>query len=400
MKMYEIENKIFMHPDEWEQWMKKLPNPTDDFQRARNHYLCRNFYESKLVKVFRNAAAFFLIPVLFIVLRLNHFKKQKKNKQASKADAVLFCTNPKFRTYFEDVPDEIVEKYPNRVIYQSRGKKDILYSYCLNKEDGAFFRKAIMRYPFAFDMNLRVLSHISKIRYLLEEYHPKAFVSIQTERDFTTSLLAMYCENKGVEYIGFMHGECFKDLSHAYVRFTKFYVWDKYYIKQFAETGSPVDRFTTYESKRLEKRFVASENPKYYATYYLNGIESKESLDKLKTAFLRIDRGKCSIRPHPKLTDIHQLKELFSDTNIDIEDCSQISLKDSLENAKYIISKYSTVLSEAYYSNLNIVIDDFSDEQLYQNLIKIMYINLNRTTLRLSDLIHDGHSGGTVGVEA
>ena len=86
MKMYEIENKIFMHPDEWEQWMKKLPNPTDDFQRARNHYLCRNFYESKLVKVFRNAAAFFLIPVLFIVLRLNHFKKQKKNKQASKAD--------------------------------------------------------------------------------------------------------------------------------------------------------------------------------------------------------------------------------------------------------------------------------------------------------------------------
>ena len=70
---------------------------------------------------------------------------------------------------------------------------------------------------------------------------------------------------------------------------------------------------------------------------------------------------------------------------IDIED-TNIPIKTSFENCKYIVSMYSTVISEALYNDLLVLIDDISDKDLYNSLNDVMYINIDRVSGRLSDL--------------
>ncbi len=102
---------------------------------------------------------------------------------------------------------------------------------------------------------------------------------------------------------------------------------------------------------------------------------------------------RCAIRPHPRLTNIKDLREVFNNTCIEIEDISKVNLSKSLGRTKYIVSKYSTVLTEARENELLAVIDDLSNPQVYEYLKKTMYINLDLIPLRLSKIIKELGNG-------
>lgn len=382
--MDKLEKKILLNPKQWIQWMNNLPRADDDIGRTRNHYLCRHHYENILFMIIRNTISIFVLIYLeFKLKRYNNDYVMQENY-----DAVVFAPSKEFEKYLVDIPSALSDKYKKKIIYNKSGLIKEIDRIKLDEEANTLWKQVRKRYPFSFYMNIGILVHLSRARYLIEIYHPKALVSVQTERDYTTSIISQYCEKKGVKYIGFQHGEYFMDLSHAFVRFSEFYVWDSYYIQQFAKTHSPVESFKIYKSQRLIKRLEKKDKEKYFMTYYLSGNETKKELKIIADFMIKIAdlNGKCAIRPHPRHTKIEVVRKLIINSNVSIQG-NDISIDDSLIETRYITSIMSTVLSEAYCNELEIVIDDISNPKLFTALNDDMYINLNRTKNRLSMFI-------------
>ena len=63
-----------------------------------------------------------------------------------------------------------------------------------------------------------------------------------------------------------------------------------------------------------------------------------------------------------------------------------MSLSDSIENSRFIVSTISTVLREAYASGFDVVIDDMNDVITLKVMKEVKYSLVDKTDLRLSDL--------------
>ena len=110
-------------------------------------------------------------------------------------------------------------------------------------------------------------------------------------------------------------------------------------------------------------------------------LRIKQCLDLLENQGLM-----CKLRPHPRFTDKNMLNDIFS--NYLIEDSSW-SLETSMECSKYIAAYNSTVLTEAYYSGKDIVIDDYVDPSKFQNMKERHYIMLSRPHILMTELIRE-----------
>ena len=86
------------------------------------------------------------------------------------------------------------------------------------------------------------------------------------------------------------------------------------------------------------------------------------------------------------------LKEIFPNS-IEIEDVRRCSLADSLTESYYITGLRSTVLSQAYFSGKQIVIDDLSMRQEYLELKRRKYIIISRPHQLLSEIAESVKNG-------
>ena len=103
---------------------------------------------------------------------------------------------------------------------------------------------------------------------------------------------------------------------------------------------------------------------------------------------------KCSIRPHPRYSNLKLINDIFKDTNINIEDAKKVSVESSMENTENIIGLKSTVLLQAYYGGRQIILDDLSDINLFNVLHDSGYILLKKEYKLLSDVINCHKKGG------
>lgn len=369
---------------DWMQYINKFPEPKNDLERMRFQFLTQRKYV-KIENFFLNSILTFLafIPVFLIMcVKSIHVKKYK-------ADAILFCTKSRMLHILEnDLPQGLQMEFPNRV---TKLKND---NFIKRMIDGVLdfatiknVLKVIVRYPFSFYMNFYYLIHVAYVCKLKKSYSPKAIISIQTEFDFSTSMLTNYCESNGIEYIGVAHGEYILNPECAFVRFTRYYAWNNKMIELFYLTRSPHNGFFVYQTNRLAPVYKKQPNPEFFISYYLDD-QSIEEITKLKVILSDFAKNgyKCKVRVHPRSGDLENTKKIFEGTSIYIEDPKAVSLSDSIENSRYIVSTISTVLSEAYASGLDVVIDDMNDVITLKAMKEVKYGLLDKTDLRLSDI--------------
>ena len=376
--------KLEKDVDEWLKYIDQYKMPQNDLERSRAHYLCINILESKWKKIVNNLLAF---PALIISFFSSCFISMFGLRQENEVEAIelINLSSKVVNLDTLDLPVELMKRY-HSIEKLHDNKRVHLISRGVDFSVLVYWSKFVKKYPFCPHMLLLLWVHLIKINKIIRMYNPKAIISTESENDFTSSIISEFCERNNVKNICIMHGEYLVTPKHAFVRFSEFYVWDAFYVTQFERIRCLKQQFKVYEPKRFEMDIIKKEI--YFITYYLQS-ENKEELERLKKSLkIFFENGyKCNLRPHPRLTNKAILNEIFENTNVDIENEKKVPLNESVGKCKYVVSKYSTVLTEAYQNNLSAVIDDYTDRNIYDYLKKTLYINLEKIDGRLSYLI-------------
>ena len=92
----------------------------------------------------------------------------------------------------------------------------------------------------------------------------------------------------------------------------------------------------------------------------------------------------CEVRPHPRWSDIKVIKRVFQ--GITIQDTSKVSVYDAILMTNNAIGLSSTVMLQAFYNDVNVVIDDLSNPAKFKKLEGYQYIMLNKPHDLLSQI--------------
>ena len=177
-------------------------------------------------------------------------------------------------------------------------------------------------------------------------------------------------------------------MGDSFFRFNKCYVWDEYYKKLFTELRADNSQFVIEVPPSLSFASNIDAEKSIDFTYYL-GIENQKEIKKIISSLSKlVEEGyRIAIRPHPRYSDMELFRNISN--GIELEDCKSLSIEESLERTKNAISFFSTVLNQAYYNQVGVVIDDVTKPEQYNKLHEVGYIMLNKKHKLLSSLIGD-----------
>ena len=229
---------------------------------------------------------------------------------------------------------------------------------------------------------------LANYSYICNKYNPNEIITTY-ESCYANSVLTLYCHKKNVIHTNFMHGEKLFSPLNVLGCFDTMYVWDEYYEVLFRQMKYSVK---CYEIENpWEKVILPNPNCLIDYTFYMN-YETKKTLTyTVKIARELQNKGySVRIRLHPS-----QLKEkkLIAIVPPFMIDNGEKNILQSIANTNYCISRYSTVLYQAYLCRKHIIIDDITNEQEYKKLREQKYIMLNKEHLLLSkELIEKGVS--------
>ncbi len=344
------------------EYLNHFCEPNNDFERSFYQYLCQCHNEnSKIKKMIYDVGSFFiLLPlVLFFLLRRreDYFEKE--------VDAVMT------KDYYtmKIMPGILAEQIKSyEIVGYTKGSLSI--------DDIRFIRKGLGHLPFQPFFLVKCIIRIAVYSRMIKMYNPQK-ICVCTEYSCTSSVLTNYCEKKGIEHINIMHGEKLLNIRESFFRYSTFYVWDQHYIDLFKKLRATTTKYIVYHPV-LPQIIRKAQHVVYYLQLHSNAQlkEIKKALDNLYDEYV--------VRPHPNYTT-PEIKNLFSDSNY--EDPSITSIWESLSKAKYVISVDSTVLLQAYWYGIPVVVDDISNPRLFYELEKRDYIILNKPHKLLSGII-------------
>lgn len=346
-------------------------HPKDDFGRSISQHKCQ-VYPFKKDTFLLNFMAFFLTPVVFLSLLL------KKRTLLIDDQSTIVCYN--CFNLPGSLPEALTDKDINCL-------KNTECPYYLSKADSLFLCKFFFRsimHPF---LAFRVMLKVAKYRAIIDSFSKLKVIAITGEFSDTSSAMTQYCREKGLKHYDFMQGEAFGSPRAAFFHFDKCFVWDQHYADVFVAFGACPEQFVVSIPQCLQKIAGTQINKTIDYTYYLGGDPDEElsviraSLDQLVT------KGYiCEVRPHPRWSNMELVKDVFK--GISIQETSSVSINDSILMTKNAVSLYSTVLVQAYYNDVNVVIDDISCPEKYKMLDSYKYIMLNKPHVLLSELIN------------
>lgn len=388
-----INNKIVneqdnerMPLDEQTRMIDSFSNPRDDYERSFYKYKCfinYCYYKKKWLIFLFNIGALFLLPIVYSYFKHNSHNIKNSNMRY---DAVI--ENVPRLPNKDIMPDIILDKYKNIVEIE---QLDYRKGY-LGKNARLIHRELRARYFFHFYFRLIVLFKLALFDGYIKRYHPKSIIFYSVEREFAGPLQTLLCELEGCKYEAFMHGDYIYTLSFAFQKYSLYYIWDEVYNKMFKSLRC-ASKTEVYLPQKLNGTIPhkPDDECKYFATYYLSD-ETDASIELLKSifeSFIRLGL-RCKVRPHPRFSDQKNLLRLFGE--IEIEDVDKCSIEESISDSLYVIGLSSTVLSQAYFSNKKVVIDDISMRQRYIELRKRESIMMKREHILLSDLIKNAQN--------
>ncbi|MCT4619059.1 MAG: hypothetical protein N4A62_06695 [Marinisporobacter sp.] len=341
--------------------------------RSFLQYKCQIYKNSKMKIFILNIVCILaIVPIIVVFFIRYKYDKNKLNifEKKDKNIAINFG-------YYEKIPALLVRKYNINEMYKK---------YILTYEDIKFiFKRIILKYPFNGYFIMKNIMKIALYSYNIMLQNPKA-IFVNSEYSFTSSILTLYCNLKSIKHINYMHGEKLLIIRDAFVKFDEFYIWDEYYKNIFKKLKADENQFIVSLPRNLEK----CKNDKWLETkiltYYLQGNETYHQLELIKNKLQQIKDKKyldIRVRPHPRYGDRKKINKVFKDFRIE----SDKNITESLKEAEFIVSKYSTVLFEGYLMNKKIVIDDISDRKLYFKLKDLDYIILQKNHMKLSEVI-------------
>lgn len=356
-----VNNDIFScsYADQ-KQYLDRFKNPKDEIERSFFQYCCQMHLYPFCFRVLFNIASF---PLLIL-----HIAKKKNdngyNETTRCVAAFIECGLP-----HNIIPHAIFDKYKS-VIFVS-DKKEFF-----TKKDWQFIKTIIRRYPFSWLFLLKCVIKIKMYSHIIKENNPSAIITCN-EYSFTSSILTKYCNKQNIKHIDVMHGEKLFFIRDSFFKYDECYVWDEFYIELFKKLRADDNQFIIAVPKSLEFDDIEKNQKVYDYTFYL----AAETGDRLKNIAKALNQIKekgylVSVRPHPRYSNESEVRQVFSDFNI--EPFTEISIEESLMNTKNAISGYSTVLNQAYRNGIGIVIDDVSDVEAFNKLKEYQYIMLNK----------------------
>lgn len=387
-----INNKVLFDPNkdhpsvqEQKDFLYKFPSPQNAIERSTYKYKCLVFYSySRFQKMLINTLSFFALIVFVPYYRLKGRKRDSFFIDYKPEDKLLRRATK--RISIADIfPDNLCKDYADIEDYELSSYRDLF----IEKEAFDLYKRGSHGSPFSFHYRLVLLIRLAQASYLLYTYRPKAITTYVCEREFADPILTEYYEGKGVQYHGHMHGEYLFSIEQAFMQYSKYWLWGSHYVDLF-NTLRCEFKTETYTPKKLSgivKPRNSIEEYDYYATYYFSN-ETRDSIIILKEALLKIqEKGhRCKVRPHPRFSNMEAIKECFEGL-LEIEDPAAVSIEESLECSYISIALSSTVLSQAYYSDKEIAIDDISNPEKYKELREKEYILIDKANYLLSELI-------------
>lgn len=361
------QNNVFkIDMDKQERYISSFKEPEDDIERSFFQYKCQ-------MKLYGMGVAFvlnlFSLPVLMFELIAFSRKEMKKQKDV---DAVFFRDGKPENI----MPQQVRNQYENLECNPKEGN-------CLSKTDFKFIGQILKRYPISWLFVLKSVIKISRYRATIEAYKPAAIIACN-EYSFASSLMTAFCRENDVLHINVMHGEKFFHMRDSFFRFDQCYVWDEHYKHLFLKLRAEASQFEIALPESLVFAQCGVEKLVDY-TYYL-GMEDEIMLNKIAEALKIIAQSKkVAIRPHPRYSDNAKIKQKFG--FVEIEEYCDISIEESILRTKNVISRYSTVLTQALYNGVNVIIDDYTEPRQYEKLKKLEYVAINKPHLRLTEVL-------------
>lgn len=348
-------------------FLESLEEPKDDFERSYAQYLCQVFL--------RNKRALFILNLGCAIITLPYILKclLTKVKSAEKKD--LVCAIAKKNQ--PKIPKSLIDGTTSCII-------TVDHEYVsLNGSDLKLIWKIFLSHPFSPYYLLHIIIKLSIYRGFINKYNPQAIV-VNEEFSCVSSIMTYYCELHGIEHINILHGEKDFYIRDSFFRFNKCYVWDEWYVKLFESLRAAKGQFVIevppcFVLKRNEYSYIDLVDYKYYLEGNDKLEEIAQSIHKLKNFGYSI-----KVRPHPTFTDVNKMMCFFEPD--EIEDCN-VSTEESIMGTKNAISLYSTVLLQAYFSGINVVIDNVNFSMQYKKLKDLKYILIGKKHTKLSDVL-------------
>ena len=357
--------------DKQRKYIEKLGNPRDEIERSYFQYKCQMQFNGKGITFLLNLVSF---PVAII-----YWFKYGKKGQVNQME-------PKSLVFFRDgKPENILPK-------SLKNKYDTIESNpvegtLLTEKDKKFIKKIIYRYPFSWQFILKCLIKIGRYSFAIEEYSPEA-IAVCAEYSFTSSVLTAYCKQRNIKHIDVMHGEKMYYMRDSFFKFDECYIWDEYYGKVLTSMKADRNQFVVEVPASLKFDEELPRIQKYDYTYYL-GAESEDVLKKIAKILEKLYKNgkRISIRPHPRYSNMDLVKKIFAFANV--EDTKKISIEQSLLQSGAAISLYSTVLNQALYNSIPIVIDNMSNPENFNKLKELGYVCLYKEHKLLSEVMEE-----------
>lgn len=372
-------------PDEQKALIDSFPEPKDDIDRVYFHYKCR-FHKAPRWKMFvLHLLGFAGIPVCLALYILNRLR----GVQPDKHDAVLINAMLPGMTYDDKLPPELREEFSDMHVLDLNdfpGIKTGIFSGRAFK----YWLRLFLRHPLSGYVTFNCLTQLMNIERLIRIHAPKAIINYRVESTFASSMITRYCEEAGIEYICFMHGDYLVSKERAFARFSRMYLWDEHYIDIFTWARMPREQLRVYPPRTYYLDLPELPNgPAYDLTYYCSGGDAElptvvDTLTRLSAA-----GKKCKVRPHPRFSDREKICSLLEPAGVYVEDALKLPLAQSIANTRYVAGKCSTVLSQAFYAGKSVVIDDISDVEFFESMADYRYIMLNKPHKLLSHILQE-----------
>lgn len=350
-------------------YIERFREPRSNIERSFFQYKAQMTFKSFWIVFFANIASVPLLLWYFLI-------PNQKPDQSKKSDAVFVLDG---NLLAETLPNVLREEYKSIEICSKE-------NHFLNNSDRKYIFQLLLTHPFSWLFILKSTIKIMRYRWIMESYSPKALI-VNNEYSFTSSMLTDFCNKNCVELINVMHGEKLFNITDSFFAFNRCYVWDEFYRDLFLELRAEPSQFRIavppsliFESKNVEKEVNY--------TYYLQaqkGEKLAEIVNLLKK--IKNDTNRVVVRPHPRFTNLSELEICSANSGIEIENFKEVPIEISVMRTKNVISVYSTVLQQAYYNKIGIVIDDVSNPELIRELAEHQYIMLNVEHTLLSDVM-------------
>lgn len=362
-------------------YLKRFPEPADDYERSYFKYLCFKkycYYKREWQFVFYNIVAMVIYPFVYRKM----VRKGIDGGKAGVAYDAVFENVPNLPNV-DVLPDVLREEFKRVMeiteIHHSQG--------CLVVEAQEICKELRKRYFWHFYFRLIVMLKLAQYGQYLQDYAPRAIAFYSVEREFAGPLLTLLCEARDAQYIAYMHGDYLYTLCFAFQRYSRYYIWDEAYARMFTSLrcSFPMELYVP-EKMRGIAHCLDERDCGYFATYYFSA-ETREYAEKIHDVFAVFERHglRCKVRPHPRFSDLPMLKEVFAD--MIVEDPHGCALADSITDCVYTVGLNTTVLSQAHFSKKKVAIDDVSQPGEYLNLERRGYIMMQRPHELLSALL-------------